>query len=483
MKRKLFTTALLLGALCLQLGVSAASSGQSTLHYNGKGELGYQVDYLRPGGAKPALASARTMSLTNTDTSESFAYCLDVEKPVVENHKYAIANVEDVNYPNKETAGKIRGILRSSYPFVTLERIASRSGLAVPTAKEAITAAQMAIWELTNGGTYTVNLHPDDGTIARTHALLGWYRKLPPAAPQDPVAYLETKSTLLPDGTLDIAYRPVTGGNISGVTMATPLLSDNVKFEKKAKDEQGFYHIWVASPPASFTATFRAAQDLILDTYFYAPVGGKTASQYLAGVRSGVAQLEKVETFSGTAVLDGGIRILKFDSGSSAPLAGVTFSVATDTAFSQNLRFCVTDSNGSATVDSLAPGTYYVREDKPLEGYIPAEGYSTITVTHDTVQLPIKNTRYSTLEIKKVDDKTSAPLAGAKFNIYKGVGTSGTLLFADVTVNALGIFTQEKLLPGTYTIVETTPPAGYQKDPTPQTITLVAGETATVRFV
>ncbi|MEG0442075.1 MAG: SpaA isopeptide-forming pilin-related protein, partial [Oscillospiraceae bacterium] len=98
-------------------------------------------------------------------------------------------------------------------------------------------------------------------------------------------------------------------------------------------------------------------------------------------------------------------------------------------------------------------------------------------------QLPIKNTRYSTLIIEKVDDKTSAPLAGAKFNIYKGVGTSGTLLFADVTVNALGIFTQEKLLPGTYTIVETTPPAGYQKNPTPQTITLVAGETATVRFV
>ncbi|MEG2959030.1 MAG: hypothetical protein RR828_04770, partial [Oscillospiraceae bacterium] len=73
MKRKLFTTALLLGALCLQLGVSAASSGQSTLQYNGKGELGYQVDYLRPGAAKPAVASARTMSLTNIDTSESFA--------------------------------------------------------------------------------------------------------------------------------------------------------------------------------------------------------------------------------------------------------------------------------------------------------------------------------------------------------------------------------------------------------------------------
>ncbi|MEG0441534.1 MAG: thioester domain-containing protein, partial [Oscillospiraceae bacterium] len=188
MKRKLFTTALLLGALCLQLGVSAASSGQSTLQYNGKGEQGYQVDYLRPGAAKPAVASARTMSLTNIDTSESFAYCLDVEKTVTDNHKYAIANVEDVNYPSKETAGKIRGILRNSYPFITLETVASRSGLEVLNAKEAITAAQMAIWELTNGGTYTVNLHPDDGNIARTHALLGWYRTLPPAAPQDPVA-------------------------------------------------------------------------------------------------------------------------------------------------------------------------------------------------------------------------------------------------------------------------------------------------------
>ncbi|MEG1073468.1 MAG: SpaA isopeptide-forming pilin-related protein, partial [Oscillospiraceae bacterium] len=241
--------------------------------------------------------------------------------------------------------------------------------------------------------------------------------------------------------------------------------------------------IWVASPPASFTATFRAAQDLVSDAYFYAPVGGKTASQYMAGVWSGNAKLEKVETFSGTAVLDGGIRILKFDSASNVPLAGVTFSVATDKAFSQNLRFCVTDSNGIATVDSLASGTYYVREDKPLAGYIPGEGYSTVTVANNTIRLTIKNTRYSTLVIEKIDEQAGAPLTGAKFNIYKGVGTAGTLLFADVPVNDLGILRQEKLLPGSYTIVETTPPAGYQKNPTPQTITLVAGQTSTIRIV
>ncbi|GLZ32600.1 hypothetical protein Lesp02_47880 [Lentzea sp. NBRC 105346] len=74
--------------------------------------------------------------------------------------------------------------------------------------------------------------------------------------------------------------------------------------------------------------------------------------------------------------------------------------------------------------------------------------------------------------------------AGAVFTLYSGANTSGTVV-GTCTVQANGSCTPSftSLPVGTYTIDETTVPAGYNKDPNlPSTFSLAAGETKQLTF-
>ncbi|MCD6021615.1 MAG: Cna domain protein [Actinomycetia bacterium] len=87
------------------------------------------------------------------------------------------------------------------------------------------------------------------------------------------------------------------------------------------------------------------------------------------------------------------------------------------------------------------------------------------------------------VEVTKVGSDGGSQ-AGAVFTLYEGTGTGGTVV-GTCTVDAAGdcLPTFDDLQPGTYTIDETTVPAGYGKDPTlPFTFTLDAGETEQLSF-
>lgn len=75
--------------------------------------------------------------------------------------------------------------------------------------------------------------------------------------------------------------------------------------------------------------------------------------------------------------------------------------------------------------------------------------------------------------------------AGAVFTLYEGSDTSGTVI-GTCTVDANGDCNDDSFVglnPGTYTVDETTVPAGYDKDPTlPFTFTLAQGESKTLTF-
>jgi hypothetical protein len=77
--------------------------------------------------------------------------------------------------------------------------------------------------------------------------------------------------------------------------------------------------------------------------------------------------------------------------------------------------------------------------------------------------------RLGALKIIKQSIKTgNAKLAGAKFSISGPNGYSAT----DVTTLSDGTVCVGGLATGSYTVTETSPPAGYTKDPTPQTLTV-----------
>jgi Prealbumin-like fold domain len=95
------------------------------------------------------------------------------------------------------------------------------------------------------------------------------------------------------------------------------------------------------------------------------------------------------------------------------------------------------------------------------------------------------------LIIKKVGSDGGSQ-AGAVFTLYSGPNTSGTVV-GTCTINADGNCVNDvagstfppsfELLPGTYTLDETTVPSGYSKDASlPMTFTLVATEIRTITF-
>ncbi len=160
-------------------------------------------------------------------------------------------------------------------------------------------------------------------------------------------------------------------------------------------------------------------------------------------------------------------------TGANGALAGVTFTL-TGTGFTTQTD--VTDAQGKANFDDLVPGTYTLTETTPA-GY-QANGPWTVTVSATGVvsiagltanqdgSFNITNTLITgDLLINKTG--ANGALAGVTFTL---TGTGFTTQ-TDVT-DAQGKANFDDLVPGTYTLTETTP-AGYQANG-PWTVTVSA---------
>jgi LPXTG-motif cell wall-anchored protein len=102
----------------------------------------------------------------------------------------------------------------------------------------------------------------------------------------------------------------------------------------------------------------------------------------------------------------------------------------------------------------------------------------------------------ASLVINKFRDGTSTKLTGAHFDVYEGTGTGGTKIFSDISDGGpddadseVGQITLMNLDPGTYTVVEISPPGSDTVDPNddyfladPDTITLPVAEKGIATF-
>ena len=142
---------------------------------------------------------------------------------------------------------------------------------------------------------------------------------------------------------------------------------------------------------------------------------------------------------------------------------------------------------------TLAPGKYVALELTAPDGYeLPASTNERMVEFEiqdgqtTPVELVIKNGETNMeqgLKILKVDaDNPSKTLSGAKFSVYKGAGTGGEKV-GDFTTGAGGMVAVPLTDPGEYTIVEVTPPTGYEiSNPNSQTVTIAENETKEVKF-
>ena len=162
----------------------------------------------------------------------------------------------------------------------------------------------------------------------------------------------------------------------------------------------------------------------------------------------------------------GQIRVIKKDSASGQPIAGVIFDIYQGETVVGSMT---TGTNGIAVSDSLSAGEYTVREREVPAGYMNNPAVLPCTVEPvKTVELVALNAPIrGSVRIVKTDSVTGEPLARAVFTVTclstSGVESTpapGTVV-ATLTTNAQGIAVTGELPCGEYRIDETGIPDGY----------------------
>lgn len=177
-----------------------------------------------------------------------------------------------------------------------------------------------------------------------------------------------------------------------------------------------------------------------------------------------------------SADTDGGTLNVTERNEDGAKLAGARFT-ATNSKTGASYAFGPTDADGLASV-YLPTGSYTVKHTTYPSGYAAGDvtSWSVTVAKGKTVSLATQCARpRGTLEITQTDGEGNG-LRGAIFRAVRSDGK--TVEFA--ATDSKGV-TRAKLLPGTYTVTQTTLPAHYvAKGATSWKVTVSAGKTATL---
>ena len=95
------------------------------------------------------------------------------------------------------------------------------------------------------------------------------------------------------------------------------------------------------------------------------------------------------------------IKILKREKETKEPLEGVEFQLldADKKVLYQSL---ITDENGEIILENIAPGTYYLKETKALQGYVPYDEEIKIDIElNEHVNVIVNNSKEKKIEISK----------------------------------------------------------------------------------
>ncbi len=477
-KRRL---ALLFSLLFLLTSAFAASlaDGAHDLRYIGVEPYGYTYGDLGTG----------LLLLEDGSGARLATYCIDTETVVQDGSMYRRTNLSDTELVPQETAGGVRAVILNAYPYFALEALQGASGIPALTAQEAISAAQLAIWHYTDGRAFT----PPEANVL---ALYNWYLSLPAAqAAQKPVASLSLEADYSSEGDTVLAvYRFMadeTNADGTPIALRYGFTTDvaaayGAIVTDGGTDQSGKRVVMVSGLPAdaSFRFFVEGTQTVAQDCYFYAPQGGRDASQSLIGAYEGQTRVYRDTAFAPEVSCGFTLSICKQDSLTLAGLEGAVFEIADTEAFDGTVYTVTTDENGFAAQTGLTAGTWYVREKEAPIGYIPYEGVFPVEVHQYTHTQYLKNTAYSFIRIVKTDDK-DGNVAGATFDIYEGDDATdeSKRVYTGLETDANGVILQGNLTPGTYTVVETAVPEGWVLDPTPQTLDVKPGETTEITLV
>lgn len=179
------------------------------------------------------------------------------------------------------------------------------------------------------------------------------------------------------------------------------------------------------------------------------------------------------------------VQVKKYDGSDNSALEGATFKL-TSTTEGFTAQEVTTGANGLADFTKLPDGTYELEEIGTPAGYNGLGAKIKFSVSNGTVQqvetntvgavrddsgiITIPNYKLATINVKKVDSKTSAALSGAEFTLQNSDSKYYKLAEGSVTweeseiafsTNTEGTVSFINVPDGTYTLKEFKAPANY----------------------
>lgn len=218
-------------------------------------------------------------------------------------------------------------------------------------------------------------------------------------------------------------------------------------------------------------------QNLPYDTYtlveYEAPTGYELDQtlKYVTLSESSLNGKASITVLNKKKITTGALEVIKTDEAGKR-LAGAEFEVR-DTQ-NKVISKITTNANGSATVNNLPLGTYQLVETKAPVGYELDSTPKTIVISKEdpngVIRVTVKNKQEKTtgaLEVIKIDE-AGKQLAGAEFEIYN----SADELVGKITTDTSGSGQLTDLPYGTYKLIESKAPEGYELDTAEKFITL-----------
>jgi len=368
-----------LAAAGLSMTASAADSTASyVLSYDGEDAVPYlygsryecKHSYNDPLAGENSVwtywNAPEVFNLVNTTNGSSIpAYCTDADTSTRSSTTYRRINLEDSSYYPTGVAGKLRSIILSTFPRLTVDEVAAAVNAAAGsevvtglTQGEVISATQQAIWELSHGDKYTVDRHyvsirgmssydpadfmyPEslDGcveseyTAGNIEALYNYFLSLGSTAPYndavseytfEDVSYSSAKDS---DGTftVTVTYNVATAVDADDDLTLTAVCGSETKTDSLTPGAGSVTFTGLAAPE-SVTLTI-TGYEKGGDVYLFDALGDRTASQSMIGYDDSLLPVyAEVTAYPNT---DRVLKIIKTSSATdgSVPLKNITFDV------------------------------------------------------------------------------------------------------------------------------------------------------------
>ena len=422
-------------------------------------EPGYVVNVKLPSGGNAETGLFQVKHSKSERTSK--AYCTDSATLINTDTSYSIVNIEDSEYYDDYTAGKIRAILRNSYPFIGIGDIESKFGINV-NSKDAITATQLAIWHYSNRITTYPGLSDSESNAgANNENIANLYNRLislPGEEASVPIAKIISKQPIISQNgnNIDIEFIfKIDGNNVDGSSIALNYKVDGVdsyQNQISREDRNGFTHIKITNIKlgTKFKFTISGVQDIGKDVFFYKPQDGRNKSQSLLGEQSGNINISEIFEYD---YFLKELEVTKVDKDNNdVVLQGAEFEIKNSS--NEVVDVITTDREGKASI-KLLPGTYTIKEIKAPEGYKISDSEEqvftinkntpekiTFTFNNEKLIIPTEITLNAT---KKLTGKTLEEDMFT-FKVYEGnnvvaSGTNaanGSIQFTPITYNTTG---------------------------------------------